>query len=56
MKKVMFRLNIVPVYELKDFHLKSEYRSIPRVEMFLKRTIRSKKGLLLDKLPKNYIH
>ena len=50
----MTRINIVPVTELMDQHLIAEYREITMVPASLKRTLLSKTGLDLRKIPNSY--
>jgi len=48
----MTRINLIPPTQLTDQHLIAEYREITMVPAALKRTIDSKAGLSLDKIPK----
>tara|TARA_Y100001970_G_scaffold219373_1_gene269154 strand:+ start:258 stop:671 length:414 start_codon:yes stop_codon:yes gene_type:complete len=50
----MTRINIIPVQELFDQHLIAEYREITMVPAALNRTLNSKKGLDISKIPSNY--
>ena len=50
----MTRINVIPVYELTDEHLKAEYRELPMVPQALRRTIGSKSGLDLNKIKPHY--
>lgn len=50
----MTRINLVPVEELYDQHLKAEYREMPMVPAALNRTLNSKKGLILQRIPQKY--
>jgi len=47
----MTRINLVNVNELTDQHLIAEYREITMVPAALKRTLNSRNGLDLDKIP-----
>jgi len=51
---VMTRINIIPPEELMDQHLIAEYREITMVPGSLKRTLASKKGLDVSKIPSTY--
>ena len=50
----MTRINIIPPQELYDQHLIAEYREITMVPAALRRTLNSKHGLLIEKIPKKY--
>ena len=50
----MTRVNIVPVQELYDQHLIAEYREITMVPAALARTLKSKKGLIQENIPRKY--
>ena len=50
----MTRINVIPPSELTDQHLMAEYRELPMVMGSLKRTLSSKAGWLLSKVPKQY--
>ncbi len=50
----MTRINIIPVSELYDQHLIAEYREITMVPAALNRTLNSKAGLDISKIPNNY--
>ena len=50
----MTRINIIPVDQLYDQHLIAEYREITMVPAALKRTLNSKNGLDLSKIPNQY--
>jgi len=50
----MTRINIIPPQELYDQHLVAEYREITMVPASLKRTLSSKQGLIIHKIPKKY--
>lgn len=50
----MTRINIVPVNELMDQHLIAEYREITMIPASLNRTLKSKRGLNLNKIPEIY--
>tara|TARA_Y100001970_G_scaffold279458_1_gene386853 strand:+ start:806 stop:1222 length:417 start_codon:yes stop_codon:yes gene_type:complete len=50
----MTRINIIPPKELYDQHLIAEYREITMVPAALKKTLCSKQGLILSKIPKTY--
>tara|TARA_B100001250_G_C19769738_1_gene776518 strand:+ start:741 stop:1163 length:423 start_codon:yes stop_codon:yes gene_type:complete len=50
----MTRINLINVNELTDQHLIAEYREITMVPAALKRTLNSRNGLHLDKIPNNF--
>ena len=50
----MTRINIITPNLLTDQHLIAEYREITMVPAALQRTINSKSGLILKKIPKNF--
>ena len=50
----MTRINIIPPRELYDQHLIAEYREMLMVPASLKRTLASKQGLQLNKIPKTF--
>jgi len=50
----MTRINTIPPEQLTDQHLMAEYREMPMVNASLARTIRSKRGLQLDRIPGQY--
>ena len=50
----MTRINIIPPEELYDQHLIAEYREITMVPAALNRTLNSKAGLDLSKIPLNF--
>ena len=50
----MTRINTIPPTQLMDQHLMAEYREMPMVNASLARTIRSKRGLQFDRIPKQY--
>tara|TARA_B100000579_G_scaffold73258_1_gene56223 strand:+ start:59286 stop:59705 length:420 start_codon:yes stop_codon:yes gene_type:complete len=50
----MTRINLIPTHELTDQHLIAEYREITMVPAALKRTIHSKSGLMLNKIPASF--
>jgi len=50
----MTRINLINVNELSDQHLIAEYREITMVPAALKRTLNSRNGLILKKIPKNF--
>ena len=50
----MTRINIIPPEELYDQHLIAEYREITMVPAALNRTLNSKVGLDLSKIPLNF--
>lgn len=50
----MTRINLVPVEELYDQHLMAEYRELPMVEASLKRSLASKKGVVVEEIPEEY--
>ena len=50
----MTRINIIPPRELYDQHLIAEYREMLMVPASLKRTLASKQGLQLHKIPKTF--
>ncbi len=50
----MTRINLIPTHELTDQHLIAEYREITMVPAALKRTIHSKSGLMLNKIPVSF--
>ncbi len=50
----MTRINIISPKELYDQHLIAEYREITMVPAALNRTLKSKSGLILTKIPKKY--
>lgn len=51
----MTRINVIPVAELTDQHLMAEYRELPMVGSSLKRTLASKAGWNMSKVPNNYV-
>lgn len=50
----MTRINTIPVELLTDQHAMSEYRELPMVNASLARTLRSKRGLVVDQIPIDY--
>ena len=50
----MTRINLIPTHELTDQHLIAEYREITMVPAALQRTIDSKSGLMLNKIPVSF--
>tara|TARA_Y100001960_G_scaffold232890_1_gene244736 strand:+ start:94 stop:498 length:405 start_codon:yes stop_codon:yes gene_type:complete len=50
----MTRINIIPVSELYNQHLIAEYREITMIPAALNRTLNSKKGLDITKIPPRY--
>ena len=50
----MTRINIINVTELTDQHLIAEYREITMVPAALNRTINSRNGLDINKIPKEF--
>jgi deoxyribonuclease (pyrimidine dimer) len=48
------RINIIPVSELHDQHLIAEYREITMVPAALNRTLKSKQGLIREKISKRF--
>ncbi len=50
----MTRINIIPVSELHNQHLIAEYREITMIPAALNRTLNSKKGLDITKIPSRY--
>ena len=50
----MTRINILSVGELMDQHLIAEYREIIMIPASLSRTLASKKGLDINRIPKKY--
>lgn len=50
----MTRINIIDVSELHDQHLIAEYREITMVPASLNRTLKSKQGLLKEKISKRF--
>lgn len=48
------RINIIPVQELYDQHLVAEYREIKMLPKALVRSIKSKQGLDITKIPSQY--
>jgi deoxyribonuclease (pyrimidine dimer) len=54
MASKMTRINVIPVEELADQHLMAEYRELPMVMSSLRRTLLSKNGWQLDKVPTQY--
>ena len=50
----MTRINIINVSELTDQHLIAEYREITMVPAALNRTINSRNGLDINKIPKEF--
>ena len=50
----MTRINIIPPEELYDQHLIAEYREITMIPAALNRTLNSKVGLDLSKIPLNF--
>ncbi len=50
----MTRINIIPPGDLYDQHLIAEYREMLMVPASLKRTLASKLGLQLNKIPKRF--
>ncbi len=47
----MTRINLIPVHELTDQHLMAEYRELPMIGASLKRTLSSKTGWSMSKVP-----
>ena len=50
----MTRINVVPVEELSNQHLMSEYRELPMVHGSLRRTLKSTKGFQLSRVSPTY--
>ena len=50
----MTRINLIQTNELTDQHLIAEYREITMVPAALKRTIQSRHGLSLNKIPETF--
>lgn len=50
----MTRINTIPPSMLTDQHLMAEYREMPMVNASLARTLRSKRGLQINGIPKQY--
>ena len=50
----MTRINVVPVQELTEMHLKGEYKEITRIPGYLNRSLKSKKGFDLSDIPSAY--
>lgn len=48
------RINIIPTNRLTDQHLVAEYREIKMLPKMLRRSINSKNGVNLNKIPKQY--
>ena len=51
---LMTRINIIPPKKLYDQHLIAEYREITMIPAALNRTLNSKSGLILSKIPEKY--
>ena len=51
---LMTRINIIPPQKLYDQHLIAEYREITMIPAALNRTLNSKSGLILSKIPEKY--
>lgn len=51
----MTRINLIPVHELTDQHLMAEYRELPMIGASLKRTLSSKTGWSMSKVPNKYV-
>ena len=51
----MTRINLVSVNELTDQHLMAEYRELPMIGSSLKRTLNSKSGWSISKVPNKYV-
>ena len=50
----MTRINTVDVQSLTDQHLMAEYRELPMVNASLKRSLNSKRGFDINRIPKKY--
>jgi deoxyribonuclease (pyrimidine dimer) len=50
----MTRINTIPPSLLTDQHLMAEYREMPMVNASLARTLRSKRGLQINRIPPHY--
>ncbi len=50
----MTRINTIDVADLTDQHLMAEYRELPMVNASLARSLKSKKGLDLSRIPPKY--
>lgn len=50
----MTRINLINPIFLSDPHLMAEYRELPMVHQSLRRTLESKRGLILSSIPKKY--
>lgn len=50
----MTRINTIPPSLLTDQHLMAEYREMPMVNASLARTLRSKRGLQINRIPRHY--
>lgn len=50
----MVRINIIPVEELTDQHLRAEYVEILMLCQGLKRTLNSKNGFVKERVPERY--
>ena len=50
----MTRINVIPVEELADQHVMAEYRELTMVNASLRRTLLSKRGFSLDRIPQTY--
>jgi deoxyribonuclease (pyrimidine dimer) len=48
------RINVIPPDELYDQHLIAEYREIRLLTANLQRSLRSKKGIVVENLPKTF--
>lgn len=50
----MTRINVIDVKDLADQHLMAEYRELPMVHGSLKRTLNSKRGFDVRRIPAKY--
>lgn len=51
----MTRINLISVNKLTDQHLMAEYRELPMIGSSLKRTLNSKAGWNMSKVPNKYV-
>lgn len=50
----MTRINVIDVKQLTDQHLMAEYRELPMVMGSLRRSLKSKRGVQVDSIPRSY--
>ena len=50
----MTRINVIPVEDLADQHVMAEYRELLMVNASLRRSLNSKRGFSLDRIPPKY--